>query len=202
MLLLTVNKPDIIVMLSNMALAFDYLLKFLRYALVFLSLVWVFYALLNLYALASASSGVPNKFFPTQAQPTTAGAFAQLFVAGLLFTFAWNLLPMAIMSSSVMDSIAGVKVYSLGSYDTTNPNSDMVRKLSYDLLIKVMQFIGFMGMFKGIRLWYQVSQGTNNEPSWKIMGYLFWGMVAFNFEWFYSLLTSIMGFDFLGLFMH
>lgn len=199
--LAAVDKPDIFVLLTNLASAFSYLTLFLRYFLIALALLWMIFAFANLWSVSTANGGAPNKFFPSKSQPTAAGAWMQMFVSGLLFIMAYKMLPASILSSVITGDVIGVEIYSMGTYDTSALDGEDARDIIVDVLRSVMQFIGWLAYYRGFSTWYHMSQGTTDERVGRVFGYFIFGTLCMSIEWVNSLIANTIGFDLFGFFV-
>lgn len=200
-ILAAVDQPDVFVMLNNLANAFSYITLYFRYFLIVLSLLWMFFALFNLWSVSVAGGGQPTKLLPSKAQPTVAGAWMQAIVAGLLFIMAYKMLPAAVMSSLVTGDVIGVEIYSVGTYSPDTAGNAEIRALIQDVIGTLMQFIAWLAYFKGFNTWYQMGQGTTDHRASRVIGYFFFGTLCMSFEWVNSLIANTLGFDLFGLFM-
>lgn len=196
-----VDKPDIFVLMTNLSSAFSWFTLFIRWFLIATSLVWMVFAFANLWAVSTANGGQPNKFFPTRSQPTMAGAWMQMLIAGLTFILAYKMLPASVIHSLVTGEDTGVQIYSIGSYDTSNIQAEESRAIIRDLFNTVMQFIGWLAYYRGFSTWYHMSQGTTEHRASRIFGYFFFGTLCMSIDWVNSLVANTMGFDLFGLFM-
>lgn len=200
-ILAVVDKPDVYVMLNNVASTFSYLTLYLRYFLIILSLFWMVFALFNLWSVSVAGGGQPNKLLPSKAQPTMAGAWMQAIVAGLLFIMAYKMLPAALMSSLITGDVIGVEIYSVGTYAPGTVDNAAIRSLIQDVIGTLMQFIGWLAYFRGFNIWYQMGQGTTEHRASRVIGYFFFGSLCMAFMWVNSLIANTLGFDLFGFFM-
>ena len=196
-----VDKPDIFVLMTNLSSAFSYLTLFVRYFLIGLALLWMIFAFGNLWSVSTAINGQPNRFLPSKSQPTAAGAWMQMFVAGLTFIMAYKMLPAAVLSSLIMGDVIGVEIYSVGTYDTSNLGADDTRNIIRDLIRTVMQFVGWLAYYRGLSAWYHIGQGTTDDKPGRVFGYFLFGTMCIAIEWVNSLLANTIGFDLFGIFM-
>lgn len=200
-ILAAVDKPDIFVLMTNLATAFSYLTLFIRYFLIGASLLWMIFAFFNLWSVSTANNGQPNKFFPSKSQPTSAGAWMQMFVAGLTFIMAYKMLPAAIFSSLILGDVIGVEIYAVGTYDVNNLDAESTRSIIRDLIRTVMQFVGWLSYYRGLSAWYHIGQGTTEDKPSRVVGYFIFGTLCMAIEWVNSLLANTIGFDIFGIFM-
>lgn len=108
-----VDKPDIFVLMTNLSSAFSWFTLFIRWFLIATSLVWMVFAFANLWSVSTANGGQPNKFFPTRSQPTMAGAWMQMLIAGLTFILAYKMLPASVIHSLVTGEDTGIQISTL-----------------------------------------------------------------------------------------
>lgn len=200
-ILAAVDKPDVFVMLNNVANAFSWVTLYFRYFLILLSLFWMLFALFNLWSVSVAGGGQASKLLPSKAQPTIMGAWMQAIVAGLLFIMAYKMLPAALMSSLVTGDVIGVEIYSVGTYSPNNATNADIRALIQDVIGTLMQFIAWLAYFRGFNIWYQMGQGTTEHRASRVIGYFFFGTLCMSFLWVNSLIANTLGFDLFGFFM-
>lgn len=196
-----VDKPDIFVLMTNLASAFSWFTLFLRWFLIAASLVWMVFSFANLWAVSTANGGQPNKFFPTKSQPTMAGAWMQMLIAGLTFIMAYKMVPLSVMNSLITGEASGVQIYSIGTYDLSSVSDTDARAIIQDLFKTVMQFIGWLAYYRGFSTWYHMSQGTTEHRPSRIIGYFFFGTLCLSVDWVDSLISNTLGFDLFGFFM-
>lgn len=191
------NTPNAFLILYNVVASLGYLFVFLRYFIMAVAVVWTIIALLNIWGLTTAhSNGQMNKLFPSQAQPTMASAWFQLFIAGALFVLALNLLPATLFSAILTGSTDAVQNYSVGSYNP-DPTASQIQSLTKGLIQSLMALIGLLAFYRGFVTWWQISQGTSNQGMSRVLGFFVFGALAFNFFWVNDLLANITGMNFL-----
>ena len=185
------NSPDALVMISNIAEAFEYFFAWLRYFLIALAFVWAFYSLANVYAVTTGSQGQPNKFFASKSQPTIGGAWAQFALSGLILLSAWTLIPLA-TSMSFITGTPEITAYSIGSYNKAQ--SDITLAISA-LVHRGLAFIGLLAVYRGFVTWYRILEGASDKRFGRVIGFFFFGMCCFAIDWVNALIASIIGFD-------
>ena len=200
---------DPIQMIYNLGRAAFYVLEVARWGVAALAILWALSALLTMYALSSSTSGQPNKMFSSRSQPSMGSAVIQLVLAALLFSTAYDLTPMVITSSMVEGanpSIQGYNDYaeyqnSLFKYDgAAEIPVDQAREIIQNFILMFMRVIGFIAVCRGFKILYDISNGMSQKTNTTAFGFIFFGTLAFNFWWTYSLIANTLGFDILSLF--
>lgn len=187
------ETPNAFLILYNIVSTLGYVFVFFRYFIMAVAVVWTLVALLNIWGLTNANSnGQMNKLFPSQAQPTMASAWFQLFIAGMVFVLALNLLPATLFSAIVTGSSNAVQNYSVGSYNP-NPTESQVSELVNGLVTSTCALIGLMAFYRGFVTWWKISQGTTNDTLSRVLGFFVFGALAFNINWLNSLFANITG---------
>lgn len=198
-MLLLSGTPDGFKIIYNLSIATAYFIVFLRYTMLVVSIIWVVYAILNLYAVASAQNGQPSKFLATKSQPTATGAWIQLAIAGMLFILSKQLVPAAVFAQLLTGSADYVDIqYSVGGYVAPTTGQETY-KLIKGFIRLFMQFIGLMAWFRGYIIWYNIAQGTSDARGSKVIGYFIFGTLCFCMPWFNDLLVNTLGFDFFSM---
>lgn len=194
MTILAVSYPDAFVLIKNLSGIFEYGFLFLRWFLMILSVMFTVYAIMNLYALSTSSTGQPNKMFPSRSQPTISSAWMQLVLAGLLMVTATTLLPLA-TSMSAISGDATISYYSVGSYDATG--SDMTKSIG-QLLQRAFAFLGLLATFRGFMTWWKITNGESDHKFGRVIGFFFFGLLCFNITFVNALVANTIGFDTIG----
>lgn len=200
---------DPIQMIYNLGRAAFFVLEVARWGVAAIAILWALVALMNMYAVSSGTGGQPNKMFTSRSQPTMGSAFVQLVLAALLFSTAYDLTPMVITSSIVEGanpSIQGYNDYaeyqnSLFQYDgvTDIPTSQATQVIQAFVLM-LMRTVGFIAVCRGFKILYDISNGMSQSKNSSGFAFIFFGTLAFNFWWTYSLIANTLGFDVLSLF--
>lgn len=194
MTIIAVTFPDALVMIKNLSGAMEFAFFFLRWFLMGLSVVYGVYAILNLYAITSSTTGQPNKMFPSRAQPTVTSAWVQLVLAGLLLLTAMTLLPIA-TSMSAISGDATISYYSIGSY---NEGTDSLQTAVSELLQRAFVFLGLLAVFRGFATWWKITNGESDHKFGRVIGFFFFGLLCFNIEFVNALVSNTIGFDIFG----
>ncbi len=202
-------SADPIQMIYNLGRAAFFILEVARWGIAALAILWALSALMNMYAVSSSTSGQPNKMFASRSQPTMGSAVVQLVLAALLFSTAYDLTPMVITSTMVEGanpSIQGYNDYaeyqnSLFQYDgaaaiPTNQAGEVIKSF----ILMLMRVVGFIAVCRGFKILYDVSNGMSQKTNGAGFAFVFFGTLAFNFWWTYSLIANTLGFDVLSLF--
>lgn len=192
--------PDGFQIVYNLTVAFSYFIRFLRYFIIVVSLLWTVFAILNLYSVASAQNGQPSKFLPTRSQPTAGGAWLQLVIAGMTFIFAKEFIPASVMSALLTGTSDYVELYSVPEAFTEPQTSEQTFALVRGLVHSALQFMGILAWFRGYLIWYNIAQGTSDKTAGKVLGYFVFGTACFAMEWINELLSNTIGFDFFQMF--
>lgn len=196
-------------MIYNLGRAAFFILEIARYAVAAMAILWALTALMNMYSVSSATAGQPNKMFASRSQPTMGSAFIQLCLAALLFSTAYDLTPMVLTSTMVegaSPSIQGYNNYaeysaSLFKYDgMPEAPLNQSREIVQNFILMFMRVIGFISACRGFKILYDNSNGSGQKPSSQGFAYIFFGTLAFNFWWTYSLISNTLGFDMLSFF--
>lgn len=195
-------------MIYNLGRAAFFVLDVARWGVAAIAIAWAIKALMNMYAVSSATGGQPNKLFTSRSQPTMGSAFMQLIFAALLFSTAYDLTPMVVTSSMVEGanpSIQGYNDYaeyqnSLFQYDdVSEPPLDQSREIIKSFILMLMRVVGFVAVCRGFKILYDNSNGDGQKTDNQGFGFIFFGTLAFNFWWTYSLVANTLGFDVLSL---
>ena len=194
MTILAATYPDALVMINNVSEAMEYGFFFLRYFLMFLAVMYMAYAILNLYSITSSSTGQPNKMFPSRSQPTVGSAWVQLVVAGMLMLTATTLLPIA-SSMSVLTGDATISYYSVGSLDTTGND---LQEAVMSLLNRAFVFIGLLAFYRGFVTWWKITNGESEHKMGRVFGFFFFGVLCFNITFVNAIVANTIGFDLFG----
>lgn len=197
-MLLLNGTPDGFTIIYNLTSMFSYFVIFFRYFIIIMSVLWTIYAILNLWSVANAQGGQPSKFLPTKSQPTAAGAWIQLFIAGITLSLAVSLAPAAIFSSFLTGSSEYANIYTVKPY-VAPTNQSTMQALFHNFIITVMQFMGLLAWFRGLSIWWNISQGTSDKTVGKVIGYFIFGTACFAIEWVNRLLANSIGFDFISI---
>lgn len=192
--MLAASYPDALVMIKNISGAFEYAFFFLRYFLMALSVMYMIYAIGNLYSITSAPMGQISKMFPSRAQPTATSAWVQFVLAGLLMLTAMTLLPIA-SSMSVLSGKSTITYYSIGSY--TEATDDLTTAVS-ELLQRAFTFLGLLAFFRGFVTWWKITNGESEHKFGRVIGFFFFGLLCFNIEFVNALVANTIGFDTIG----
>lgn len=196
-------------MIYNLGRAAFFILEVARWAVAAIAILWAISALMNMYAISSATGGQPNKMFASRSQPSMGSAFFQLILAALLFSTAYDLTPMVVTSTMVEGanpSIQGYNNYaeyssSLFQYDGSEaPPLDQSREIIKSFILMFMRVVGFMSVVRGFKILYDISDGSSQKTNGQALGFIFFGTLAFNFWWTYSLIANTLGFDVLSFF--
>lgn len=200
-----VNPIQMIYSLGRVAF---YALEIARWAFAGIAILWAIKSLLSMHAISSATGGQPNKFFSSRSQPTMGSAFVQLVLAALLFSTAYDLTPMVVTSTMVEGanpSIQGYNDYaeyqnSLFQYDDVSTVPiDQSREIIKSFLLMVMRVVGFLAVCRGLKILYDNANGGGQKTDNQAFAFIFFGTLAFNFWWTYSLIVNTLGFDALSL---
>lgn len=198
MTIFAATYPDALVMIEGIAGALEYGFFFLRYFLMVIAVIYMVYAIGNLYSITSSPVGQPNKLFPSRAQPTVGSAWVQLVVAGLLMLTATTLLPIA-SSMSVLTGEATISYYSVGSYAATD--NDITSAVS-QLLNRAFVFIGLLAFFRGFVTWWKITNGESEHKFGRVLGFFFFGVLCFNITFVNALIANTIGFDLFGFLLN
>lgn len=198
MTIFAAGYPDALVMINNISGAMEYGFAFLRYFLMVLAVLYMIYAILNLYAITTSATGQPNKMFPSRSQPTLGSAWVQLVVAGLLMLTATTLLPIA-SSMSIITGDATISYYSVGSLDTTD--NDLQKAVS-QLLNRAFVFIGLLAFYRGFATWWKITNGESDHKFGRVLGFFFFGLLCFNITFVNALVANTIGFDLFGFLLN
>lgn len=200
---------DPIQMIYNLGRAAFFVLEVARWGVAALAILWALSALMNMYAVSSGTAGQPNKMFTSRSQPSMGSALVQLVLAALLFSTAYDLTPMVITSTIVEGanpSIQGYNNYSeyqnsLFQYDgVAEIPTNQAAQVIQSFILMIMRVIGFIAVCRGFKIIYDISNGMSQKTNWAGIGFIFFGTLAFNFWWTYSLVANTLGFDVLSLF--
>ena len=194
MTIIAAGFPDALVMIKNLSGAMEYAFFFLRWFLMGLSVIYGVYAIANLYAITTSSTGQPNKMFPSRAQPTIMSAWVQLVLAGLLLLTAMTLLPLA-TSMSALSGKATISYYSIGSYTA---ETESLQTAVSELLQRAFVFIGLLATFRAFATWWKITNGETEHKIGRVFGFLFFGLLCFNIEFVNALVSNTIGFDIFG----
>lgn len=198
MTIFAVGYPDALEMIKNLSGAMEYGFFFLRYLLMALAVMYMVYAISNLYSITSSPAGQPNKMFPSRSQPTAGSAWVQLVVAGLLMLTATTLLPIA-SSMSVITGEATISYYSVGSYDTAD--NDITTAVS-QLLNRAFVFIGLLAFYRGFATWWKITNGESEHKFGRVLGFFFFGVLCFNITFVNAIVANTIGFDLFGFLLN
>lgn len=198
MTIFAATYPDALVMIQNISGAMEYAFLLLRYLLMALAVLYMVYAIGNLYSITSAPTGQPNKLFPSRSQPTIGSAWVQLVLAGLVMLTATTLLPIA-SSMSVLTGEATISYYSVGSYDTSG--TDITTAVS-QLLNRAFVFIGLLAFYRGFVTWWKITNGESEHKMGRVFGFFFFGILCFNITFVNALVANTIGFDLLGFLLN
>lgn len=196
-------------MIYNLGRAAFFALEVARWAVAALAIIWAISSLMNMYAISSATGGQPNKMFASRSQPTMGSAFIQLCLAALLFSTAYDLTPMVVTSTMVegaSPSIQGYNDYaeystSLFQYDgLPEAPLDQSREIIKNFILMIMRVVGFISVCRGFKILYDISEGNSQKTNAQGFGFIFFGTLAFNFWWTYSLIANTLGLDVLSMF--
>lgn len=186
--------PDALVMINNLSSAMEYGFLFLRYFLMALAVIYMIFAIGNLYSITSSATGQPNKMFPSRSQPTVGSAWVQLVVAGLIMVTATTLLPIA-SSMSVLTGEATISYYSVGSLDTTGND---LQEAVMALLNRAFVFIGLLAFYRGFATWWKITNGESEHKLGRVFGFFFFGLLCFNITFVNAIVANTIGFDLFG----
>lgn len=191
-----VVMPDLLQLLNSLDTALVYFLGGLRVLLFVIGMLWIFIAILNLYQATVGEGG--SKLLPTNARPTVAGSFLQMFIASMMVAVAYNMLPAVLVGAMFNDNMSNIQMYSVASYNP-NPTGAQFQDMIYRLMKNVFFVVGFMAIWRGLSTWYQKSQGTSNEPTKKVVVCLVMGGLCFFPEFLNGLIAAIFRFDFFAM---
>jgi hypothetical protein len=186
--------PDALVMINNLSSAMEHGFSFLRYFLMVLAVMYMAFAIGNLYSITSSATGQPNKMFPSRSQPTVGSAWMQLVLAGLVMVTATTLLPIA-SSMSVITGDATISYYSVGSLDTTGND---LQKAVMALLKRAFVFIGLLAFYRGFATWWKITNGESEHKIGRVFGFFFFGLLCFNVTFVNAIVANTIGFDLFG----
>lgn len=187
----TTAMPDLLQLLNKLDTAMVYFIGSLRLLIFLIGLFWIFKAVLNLY---QATVGGASKLLPTNAQPTVAGSFLQVFIASLLIAFSYNMMPAALVGAIFNENMSNIQLYSVASYNP-NPSGQEFQDMLYRFMKNVFYAVGFLAIWRGLSTWYNKAQGTSNEPAKKVVIWLIMGGLCFFPDFLNGLLVSITGFN-------
>lgn len=188
--------PDLMQILHNLDTAMVYLLGSLRLLLFVIGFLWFFRAILNLYQVSVGDSS--SKLFPTNARPTVAGSFIQMFVAGVLVALSYNMSPAVLVGALLHDNLSNIQMYSVASYNP-KPTGREFQEMLYRFLVNIFYVVGFIAMWRGLSTWYNISQQTSNEPGSKVIVWLLMGGLCFFPEYLNGFIAALIGFDFFNM---
>lgn len=188
--------PDLFQLLNKLDTAMVYFLGSLRVILFLIGMVWIFVAILHLYQ-ATVGDGAA-KILPSNARPTVAGSFLQVFIASMLIAVAYNMMPAVLVGSLFSDSMGNIQMYSVQSY-SPNPSPQQFQEMLYRLTKNVFFIVGFLAVWRGFSLWYHKAQGTSNEPAKKVLTYLIMGGLCFFPDFINGLMHALTGFNFFSM---
>ena len=200
---------DPVQMIYNLGRTAFYALEVLRWGVAAIAIIWAVSALMGMYAVSSATGGQPNKMFASRSQPTMGSALIQLMLAALLFSTAYDLTPMVITSTMVEGanpSIQGYNNYaeysnSMFQYDgVAEIPLDQSREIIKNFTLMAMRVVGFVAACRGFKILYDISDGNSQKTISQGFAFIFFGTLAFNFWWSYSLIANTLGFDVLSFF--
>lgn len=193
-MIIAASFPDALEMIKNLSSVFEYAFLFLRWVLMIMSVLYMAFAILNLYSLTASPTGQVQKMFPSRAQPTIGSAWIQFVVAGLLMLTAMTLLPIA-TTSSFLSGESSVQYYSVGSYDA---GADNLQTAIQNLLSRAFTFVGLLAVWRGFATWWKITNGESEHKFGRVLGFFFFGMLCFNIEFVNALVANSIGFDIFG----
>lgn len=140
-----------------------------------------------------------KKHFAAGKSPTYWGGVFKIIIAGCMCMMGTNLEMVSVAASVYMGESANFDLVTIESYVPSSENESVETKLTKVALLGIAQIVGIVAVFRGLRIWAKISDGTSRESAWHGFAYMIFGSMCVQLGWMGKLVENTLGFNFFSI---
>lgn len=162
---------------------------------VLIGLITVFSGVMDL----AQSTDKNKKHFAAGKMPTYWGGVSKILIGGIMCMMGTNLEWVSVAASVYMGTDANFELVSVESYLPASEVESLETRLTKIALLGVAQIVGIIAVFKGLRIWSKIADGSSRESGWHGFAYMIFGSMCVQLAWMGQLVENTLGFNFFSI---
>lgn len=190
-----ITTPEFQTFMQNVADALPSTYSMIMSVFVLIGLFTAFSGVMDL----AQSADKHKKHFPSGKTPSYWGGVAKILIAGCMCMMGTNLEWVSVASSVYMGESSSFDLVTIESYVPSDANESVETRLTKTAILGVSQIVGILAVFRGLRMWAKISDGTSRDSAWHGFAYMVFGSMCVQLSYMGQLVENTLGFNFFSI---